>query len=72
MTAYQNHHLPLVSTLLLGESLGGRSSVMKQLGSLCQIKTCESKIQRALVNTDLLEVKVKAKSTLQRSGVGST
>lgn len=72
MTAYQNHHLPLVFTLLLGESPGGLSSVMKQLGSLRQIKNCESKIQRALVNTDLLEVKVKAKSTLQRSGVGSS
>lgn len=59
-------------TLLLEERLGGLSSVMKQLGSLCQIKNCESKIQKALANADLLEVKVKAKSTLQRSGVGSS
>lgn len=59
-------------TLLLEESLGGLSSVMKQLGSLCQIKNCESKIQKALANADLLKVKVKAKSTLQRSGVGSS
>lgn len=41
-------------TLLLEESLGGLSSVMKQLGSLCQIKNCKSKIQKALVNIDLL------------------